>query len=139
MSQEQAHALRHTYLSCIKLARETDSKKEDAYLKVEASKALEELRKVCTHENTVCLRSEYEGSSSMDYDDRYPEDRICLCCGITESAYNNKWKILTVLPFARFEDKVPLQVKEPLLFLLTEARDVAETRGYHYMGRVRWK
>lgn len=129
--QEQVLQLRHTYMSCLKLAKETDSKKEEAYLKKEATDALTELRKVCNHQDTVCLRSE-----SYDYDDHYPEDRICLCCGIEEDACNDKWKVLTIIPFARFESKQPDQVKHPLNYLLTEAREVAETQGYRYFGKT---
>jgi ElaB/YqjD/DUF883 family membrane-anchored ribosome-binding protein len=138
-AQDQALQLRHTYLSCLKLAGETDSKKEDAYLRKEASDALVELRKTCNHQDTVCLRSEYGGSYTDDYDDGHPEERICLCCGLEEDSYDNKWKTLTATPFSRFEGDTPIQVKHPLNHLLTEAREVAETKGYHYFGRVKMR
>ena len=138
-TQEQALQLRHTYLSCLKLAQETDSKKEDAYLKKEAADALTELRRVCNHKDTVCLSSGSEGSHCMDYDDACKEHRICLCCGVEEYAWDPDWKILTVFPFSRFESEQPNQVTKPLNYLLTEAREVAETKGYHYFGRVKWK
>jgi hypothetical protein len=124
--------LRQEHLSCLKLARETDSKKEDLYLKSEASKALERLRKICSHNNyTVCLQSEDGGSYSMDYDDSSPEYRICLCCGIDERAYDGKFSKLTTKPFSRFERDAPIQIRNPLSFLLTEIIDIAETKGYH--------
>jgi hypothetical protein len=137
MSEDKVLQLRHNYLSCHKLARETDSKKEDAYLKSEAGKALEELRKLCPHKQTVCLQSEHEGFQSMDYDDAHQERRICLCCGESESAWNPDWKILTTIPFARFEQDSPIQIRNPLSFLLTELVEIAETKGYHYSGSVK--
>lgn len=135
----QALALRQEYAACIKLANETDSKKEDLHLRGEAEVALEALREVCPHTHAVCLRSEYGGSYSMDYDDNHPERRICLCCGVDEWAYDSEWKILTVLPFSRFEGDAPIQITSPLSYLLTEAIEVAETKGYHYFGSVRMK
>lgn len=129
--------LRNDHITCLKLAQESDSKKEDAYLREEAKKALDELRKLCPHQHSVCLHSEYNGSYIMDYSDHYPEHRICLCCGIDEYAYNSSWKTLTVQPFARFEDKYPDQVKHPLQYLLTEATEIAETQGYYYRPKDR--
>lgn len=139
MSQEQALQLRHTYLSCLKLARETDSKKEDAYLKKEAADALTELRKVCNHQDTVSLCDEYDGSYSRDYDDHHAAHRICLCCGTEEYSYDDKWKVLTNSPFARAGSKPPAQLKNPLNYLLTEVRELAETKGFPYFEKVRWK
>jgi hypothetical protein len=131
---EKLIQLRNDYISCLKLARETDSKKEEAYLKQEAAKSLAQLREICPHNHTVCTRSEYGGSSSWDYDDRHPEYRICLCCGITDDAYDNKFEKLTTVPFKRFEGKYPDQIKNPLCYLLTEATEVAEKEGYRYFG-----
>lgn len=127
--------LRHDYMSCLKLCRETDSKKEEAHLKSEAADILKELRALCIHSPTVCLCSEYEGSSCMDYDDRHSEHRICLCCGVEEYAYSNKWKTLTTVPFSRFESKHPAQIINPLSYLLTETIEVAESQGYRYFVR----
>jgi hypothetical protein len=135
----QALALRQEYMACIKLANETDSKKEDNHLRGEARIALDSLFKVCPHIHTVCLRSEHEGFQSMDWDDAHKEDRICLCCGEEESAWNPDWKILTATPFARFESDCPGQIKDPLSYLLTEVVDIAETKGYCYSGSVKMK
>ena len=126
--------LRNEYVSCIKLAKETDSKKEDAHLKEEAKIALEQLKKCCTHNYTVVQQSEYSGSYSYDYDDHSPEDRICLICGTEEYAYENKFKILTTVPFSRFEGKFADQIKNPLSYLLSDTIEVAE-KGYEYFGR----
>jgi len=124
--------LRNEHTSCTKLARETDSKKEDLYLKTEAATALAELRKICPHKHTVCLRSEYH-DSSMD-NDSHSEHRICLCCGVEEYAWKPDWKILTVEPFSRFEGKYPDQIKNPLFYLLSDATQIAEEQGYNYFG-----
>jgi hypothetical protein len=132
MSNEELIQLRNTYVSCLKLAQETDSKKEEAYLKKDAADALAQLRKVCTHRHTVCLCSEYQGSYSMDYDDNRHEHRICLCCGVEEYAWNPDWKVLTTEPFSRFEGDLPKQIKYPLSYLLSEATEVAEEKGYRY-------
>jgi hypothetical protein len=136
--------LRNEYISCIKLANETDSKKEDALLRSEAKALLEKLVSVCDHAETVCLCSEYEGSYSMDYDDRNSEDRKCLCCGIYESAYGGEFKTLITTPIARFElgvfnSKLPNQLKHPLSYLLSEAKEYAINNGYRFHGRVRLK
>lgn len=131
-------SLRNDYTSCLKLARETDSKKEDAYLRLEAAKALEELRKICPHKHCVCLASEYEGSYSMDYDNSHKEHRICLCCGLEEYAWNPDWKELKTKPFSRFENKYPDQIKNPMKYLLSDATEIAETQGYHYFGNRRF-
>lgn len=133
---KQVTQLRNDHTSCIKLARETDSKKEEVYLKQEAATALDKLRKICPHQHCVCLRSEYHGSYSYDYDDNHNEHRICLCCGVSEYAWNPDWKILTVEPFSRFEGKEPDQIKYPLSYLLSESTEIAEEKGYHYFG---WK
>jgi hypothetical protein len=132
--RNQIMKLRTEYISCHKLANETDSKKEEAILKQEAAQALAELGKLCPHDHTVCLYSEYAGSYSMDYDDHHPEARVCLCCGIKESAYNDKWKTLTTKPFSRFENKYPDQIKYPLNYLLADTVEIAEIQGYHYFG-----
>lgn len=138
MLDEKLVSLRHDYNSCLKLAKETDSKKMEAYLKEEATKALMALKKLCTHEYVVCLCSEYEGSSSWDWDDKHPEERICLCCGITESAYIQKyketWKQLKAFPIARFEKSAPDEIKYPLSYLFLEVKEIAETKGYQYFG-----
>ena len=136
--------LRNEYLSCLKLADETDSKKEDFFLRKESKEILSKLREDCEHVETVCLQSEYEGSYSMDQDDRHPEDRICLCCGINESAYSGEFKKLLTVPIARFENgyyshKLPPQMKEPLKYLLSEAKEFALEKGYSYFGKVRLK
>ena len=132
---EKALQFRREYMACIKLANETDSKKEDAHLRGEARVALDALFKACPHIHAVCLCSEYQGSYSMDYDDAHNEKRICLCCGKEESAWKSDWKILTATPFARFEGNCPDQIKHPLSYLLAETVEVAETQGYGYMGR----
>jgi len=126
--------LRHDYISCIKLAKETDSKKEEAFLKSEANKALEQLRKECQHTHTVCRRSQYNGSYLDDYSDHHNEYRVCLCCGIEEGAYDNEFKTLTTKPFSRFENKYPDQIKNPLSYLLNDCVEIAEKQGYHYFG-----
>jgi len=131
---QQVSRLRNDYISCLKLATETDSKKEDTYLRAEATKALTELRQICPHQHCVCLCSEYNGSYSMDYDDKHREHRICLCCGVEEYAWNPDWTILKVEPFSRFEGKFPDQIKYPLSYLLSEATDIAESQGYNYFG-----
>ena len=128
--------LRVDYTSCLKLAAETDSKKEDNYLRAEASRALDELRKLCPHYHTVCLQSEYNGSYLNDYDDHRPEIRMCLCCGEKEYGYEH-FKILITEPFARFENKYPEQIANPLDYLLSEATEIAETQGYRYFGNRR--
>lgn len=138
-NEEQIWQLRQGYTTCIKLANETDSKKEDAHLRGEAKTTLETLRKECPHKHTVCLRSEFRGFYSNDYDDHHSEHRICLCCGTDEYAYNGEWKALTITPFSRFEGSAPVQITNPLSYLLTEAIDVAETKGYHYFGSVKMR
>lgn len=139
MSDHSNLQLRHDYISCIKLAQETDSKSEDAFLRTEAAQALDKLRQVCPHSETVCLQSEYEGSYLEDYSDHNPEYRICLMCGMQESAYQDKFSKLTTVPFARFEGKYPDQIKHPLSYLLLESKEIAEKEGYHYYGRVRMR
>lgn len=134
---QQVSHLRNDYTSCLKLARESDSKKEDAYLREEARKALESLRKICPHYHTVCLCSEYHGSYLDDYDDAHKEHRICLCCGAEEYAWNPDWKTLKTEPFSRFEGKYPEQIKHPLDYLLSVSTEIAETKGYHYFGHRR--
>lgn len=132
---DKVSKLRSEYMSCVKLAHETDSKKEEAYLKADAKKSLEELQATCPHQHIVCLQSASRGSYSMDYDDRYPEKRVCLCCGITEAAWTGEhFKVLIYMPFARFEDNGPEQIKNPLSYLLTDACEIAETKGYAYFG-----
>lgn len=126
--------IRHEYTSCVKLARETDSKKEEAHLKNESYALLDKLRSECPHQHTVCLRSEYAGSYSMDYDDGHAESRICLMCGTNESAYDKKWERLTTKPFARFEGNAPNEIKFPLDYLLSESQQIAEEIGYTYFG-----
>ena len=130
----QVLLLRHDYMGCLKLADETDSKKEDVFLKQEAKKALDQLRLICPHHHTVCLCSQYEGSYSMDYSDSHKEHRICLCCGVEEYTWDQDCKILTTVPFARFESNQPDQIKHPLKYLLSEATEIAESQGYHYYG-----
>lgn len=133
--------LRHEYRSCLKLAAETDSKKEDVLLREEAASLLKKLREICPHEEVVCLCSEYDGSYTDDYSDKNPEDRICLCCGINESAYGIKFLTLIKAPIARFtggrySDKLPAEMKNPLDFLLSEVKEFAIEKGYHYFGSV---
>lgn len=118
--------LRNDYMSCIKLANETDSKKEDAFLRAEAKKALEQLRKECDHTYTVCTCSQYNGSYTNDYSDSYPGARICLCCGVSENAYDNEFKILTTKPFCRLTRNHPDQIKNPLSYLLNECIEIAQ-------------
>lgn len=132
--------LRNDYCACIKLADETDSKKEDIILRQEAKVILEDLKQNCPHEDVVCLRSEYDGSYTRDYDDHCPEERLCLCCSSFESAYGNKFKVLINVPFARFEmgfynNKLPEQMKTPLKFLLSEIKEFALEKGYRYNKR----
>ncbi len=120
--------LRHGYRACIKLAKETDSKREEAALVSEADVLLNALRERCAHELTVILESSYQGCHSMDYDDRRPGTRICLKCGIGEREYDADFKIL-VDPFVRFEGNAPEEVRHPLRYLLAEAVEGA-ARGY---------
>ncbi len=127
--------LRNVYASCIKLTNETDSKKEDFQLQAEAALALIQLQEKCSHMYIVCQRSSYEGSSCMDYDDRYPEERICLCCGIKEYSSNDKFKSLNNDPLARFEGVYPDQIKNPLLYLLSETIEIALAQGYKYFKK----
>lgn len=124
--------LRNEYSSCLKLANETDSKKEDKILRQEARDLLSKLQKICIHEHTVCLMSEYEGSYTDDYSDKCPEYRICLCCGLAESAYHGKFDKLITKPFSRFEGKYPDQIKNPLSYLLYECIEIANKEGYTY-------
>ena len=121
--------IRHEYRACLKLEAETDSRREAASLKLEASELLRRLQDGCKHVHTVTLQSPYSGSYSMDYDDRQQGHRICLCCGTYEYAWqDDEYEILTV-PFARFERGAPDEVKNPLGYLLTEAVQAAE-KGY---------
>lgn len=126
--------LRNEYTSCLKLANETDSKKEDKLLRQEAIDILNKLQKICKHEYTVCLQSEYEGSYTDDYSDKNPEYRKCLCCGLTESAYSGKFDKLITKPFSRFENKYPDQIENPLSYLLYECVESAGEYGYTYHG-----
>lgn len=131
--------LRHDYCVCIKLANETDSKKEDAELRIEAAQILIKLKENCPHEDVVCLRSEYHDYSDPDYN--HDEQRICLCCGIYESAWDKKFEKLITEPFSRLEinyysDKLPEQMKNPLNFLLSEAKEIALEKSYRCFGRV---
>jgi hypothetical protein len=130
----QISQLRNDYISCLKLAKETDSKKEEAYLKKEATDSLNKLRKVCPHQHTVCFRSEYDGSYLMDFNDSHQEHRVCLCCGIEEYAWNPDWKVLKIKPFSRFERDQPEQIKNPLSYLLSDVTEIAESKGYNYFG-----
>ncbi len=132
--EDKCLQLRNEYVSCLKLANETDSKKEDAQLRSEARKALTGLVSICPHNHTVVKNSQYAGSYSMDYDDRKAEARVCLCCGYTEQAYDNEFATLTTTPFIRFEGNYPNQVKDPFRYLLSEAKEAAEKEGYQYFG-----
>lgn len=131
---ERAMSLRNEHRACLKLAGLTDSKKEDAHLREEAAKALAELKSICPHLEVVILRSEYSGSYSEDYDDRNPEERKCLICGVVESKYRDsrreQFEILKNEHTKwRFEGKYPDQVKNPLGYLLSECTEAAAT-GY---------
>lgn len=130
--------LRNEHISCLKLAQETDSKREDAFLRSEAHVLLIKLRIQCKHIYTVCLCSEYEGSYTDDYSDSHPEERICLSCATRESVsqrYGDKFKTLAAEPFARFEGKCPDQIKNPLSYLLSETIEIALAQGYRYFSR----
>ena len=48
------------------------------------SQLRKQLEESCPHTLMVYSQA-YEGSSSMDYDDRVPEHRRCLICGLVES------------------------------------------------------
>ena len=130
--------LRSEYQACLKLAGETDSKKEDEFLRSEAKRLLGELKYCCPHYEVVCTRSEYSGSHCMDYDDSHPETRLCLCCGVEENSsprFQERFKILTLRPFARFEGNLPPEISKPLEYLLAESVQTAESKGYHYFDR----
>lgn len=138
---EEVKSLRLEYRACLKLANETDSKKEDTILREEAKRLLVLLREKCPHAEVVMLRSAYEGSSCMDYDDRHGEDRICLCCGYTEYAsYSDMFTVLKVMPIARFENNAPPEVAKPLEYLLTDSVETALEKGYRVFLRPRnWR
>ncbi len=120
--------LRNEYRACIKLAQESDSKKEATHLKKEADELLQKLQASCGHSNTVILRSAFEGSYCMDYDDYHYEERICLTCGLAEAGPS--FSYLIAKPIARFEGNYSKQIKSPLFFLLEECKEIALTTGY---------
>lgn len=97
------HKIRKEILRLRKLARTTDSRKEAAEASTKAHTLLEALHAGCLHTFVVCTESEYRGSSSYDYDDRHGESRLCLACGVYETAYDEDFKVLATEPFARFE------------------------------------
>jgi hypothetical protein len=128
---EHVIALRNEYRACLKIANESDSKKETSFLLDEALRKVKELKKICKHKYIICLHSLYKGSYSYDYDDAHPELRICICCGEVESSYDS-FLILKNKPFSRFENNAPVQIKKPLLYLLNEVIEVAESQGFLY-------
>ena len=89
--------LRNEYKSCIKLADETDSKKEEKYLCKKAEFLLTKLQTECPHNEIVCTQRSYRGSQIDNYEDKHPEIRICLCCGIKEEAYINIYSNASLL------------------------------------------
>lgn len=125
---EKAKELRLTYRSCLKIADETDSKKEDAYLRAEAKSTLEELKKICPHKDVAIVGIEYRWYS--DDDRGTPERRKCLCCDTNEEKYveghkekflilkdeNTKWRI---------DSKPHDELTNPLKYLLSECQEVA--------------
>lgn len=124
-AHDQALALRHEYRACVKIAQDTDSKKEAASLTVEAKGLLERLRKVCPHEETIVLNS-YSPSYSWD-EDANPERRICLCCGVRDEMYYyngtpEKKPLILLHPKGHWNARKGSQIdlKEPLKYLLSE-------------------
>ena len=127
---DAALTLRLEYQACIRLADGTDSKREDRQLREDAKALLAELRKTCPHDHVVILNSEYEGSYTMDYDDHRPGSRICLCCGVEETAWGGQFKTLRTMPIRRYESDTPAGVREPLKYGLADVTEIAMQRGY---------
>jgi len=131
---------RHEYKACLKLANETDSKKEDLLLREEAKKNLDNLRRLCSHEHIVILNSLYNSPRSYDNDD-ISEKRICLCCGICEYSgtfTGSKFLKLINTPISRFESDAPKQILTPLSYLLTEVIEIAKEKGYKVFPSFSW-
>jgi len=127
---EKAKELRTSYRSCLKIADETDSKKEDTWLRVEAKATLEELKKICPHKDVIIMCSEYDGSYTNDYEDSMPECRKCLCCDIKEAHHlkfkNSKFEYLKDVDVQwRIDSKHHDQLTNPLNYLLSECQEVA--------------
>lgn len=117
--------IRHNYRAAIKLAHESDSKKETLSLVAMAKEELTQLRLECPHEHIVELSPAYEGSYSYDYDDWRVAHLICLMCGLEEYGP----KVLVKTPMYRCAGQLPLELREPLKFLLSEAVSAAEEHG----------
>jgi hypothetical protein len=130
---EEITRLRNDYRACLKLATETDSKKDDVYFRSEAQKSLEELQKICSHEFVVVLNSYQKTYSSYESSD--PERRICLICGIKEQAMSQShFHQLKQNPLSRFEENAPPEVEHPLEYLLEESKELALEKGSKYFG-----
>jgi len=108
------------------------------YIKLHAKEAaLEELCTQCSHEHVIILHSAYRGSHSWDYEDCYPEGRLCLVCGKKEyHDEKNSFKYL-LNPFARFEEggkliklKKKLPIDDPLNQTLASLIKYCKKEGY---------
>lgn len=117
---------RNTYRSCVALAEISDSKRETEVLLQDAKIALAKLTEKCEHP-TIVITQGYSPAYSS-YDEPDPEIRLCICCGLYESAYREFHTLLT-RPFARvFATKgLPIELREPLRFLMTECIEAAVT------------
>lgn len=139
---EKIQGLRDQYRACVKLADETDSKRDDVYLRKEAAEILVELRKVCDHTYTVVPQEYYEGSYCEDRTDAHKEKRLCLVCDIYEYAWKAEdYKALKSTPFARIREdsryspmrpEMKAALNNPLQFLLSEMVDMVNAEGLTY-------
>lgn len=126
--------LRNDYRACIKLAKETDSKTDDAYFRSEAQESLTALKKICSHDIVVVLSSYHKSYDSFEPSD--PEYRICLICGEKENEFqSSQFKKLKTTPIARFEKDAPQEIEYPLNFLLEDCKQVAIEKGLKYFQR----
>lgn len=125
---QRVEELRNTYRACIKIADETDSKKEDAMLRADAKEALEELKKICTHDWCIMTQRPYNGDYDSDYSNTISEYRRCLFCNVFESSYSGFAILNKPATIYLSEDKYD-QAKRPLLYLLSEISEVIEKNG----------
>jgi hypothetical protein len=125
----KALKLRHEYMSCIKLADETDSKKEDKVLREDAKSILETLKKSCKHQYVIITQDEYYDCYEAYNERYYNEERICLCCSLSDDSQKKGPLFLAkIKPIARYFKK---DLNYPLKLLLQDILDMVVKHGYN--------
>jgi len=89
-------SLRTRHLEAKARVKSTDSITEQSELHERARYLLGTLQHTCDH-RFVLTWSGYEGSHSMDHDDAYCGNRVCLVCGFSESSKSSTDETYRVL------------------------------------------